>query len=136
LTTTSGIDFGVPPTQPQTAACYATTLISFLGNSALGSALVRDGYPYPSWYAIADPYVFPAGHAYMDFTRDRNGVLQTARTLASQDGVSLKGLPAIGFAATNYVNGNVTPGTLANYSGAYPHRSAVVCSATPPAVCP
>jgi len=134
LTTTSGVDFSVP--LPQTAACYATTLISFLGSSLLGSALVHDGYPYPSLYAIADPSIFPAGHAHLDFTHDRNGILQTAHALTSKNGVTFTGLPAIGFAAIDYVNGNVTPGTLANYSGANRHRSTVACSANPPAVCP
>ncbi len=136
LTTTSGVDFAEP--FPQTAAvCYATTLISFLGSSLLGSALVREGYPYPSIYAIADPSVFPAGHARFDFTHNSNGVFQTAHTLTSRNSVTFTGLPAIGFAAIDYVNGNVTPGTLANYSGAYPHRSTVNCmaGANPPPAC-
>jgi hypothetical protein len=136
LTTTSGVDFGVPFPDQTTAACYATTLISFLGSSLLGSALVRDGYPYPSLYAVFDPSLFPAGHARFDFTHDRNGIPQTAHSLTSKDGFTFTGLPAIGFAAIDYVNGNVTPGTLANYSGAYRHRSTVACLATPPAVCP
>jgi len=41
----------------------------------------------------------------------------------ASDGVFFYGLPAIGFAATNYINANVTPGVLSNYSAAYPHRS-------------
>jgi hypothetical protein len=49
---------------------------------------------------------------------------------------TFRGLPAVGFAAINYINGNVTPGMLANYSGTYPHRSTVACTASPPAVCP
>jgi len=36
------------------------------------------------------------------------------------DGTTLKGLPVIGFEAIKYVNANVTPGVLANYSGTYP----------------
>jgi len=33
------------------------------------------------------------------------------------------GLPAVGFIAINYINANVTPGVLSNYSGTYPHRT-------------
>ena len=33
----------------------------------------------------------------------------------------------LGFLAVDYVNGNVAPGVLANYSGAYPHRAHVSC---------
>jgi len=53
------------------------------------------------------------------------------------DGTMLKGLPAIRFAATNYINANVTPGVLSNYSGAYPHRSSASCtnSTNPQGVC-
>jgi len=53
-------------------------------------------------------------------------------------GVAFNGLPAIGFAATNYINANVTPGVLSNYSAAYPHRSHASCTSTtnPQSACP
>ncbi len=41
----------------------------------------------------------------------------------------LRGLPAVGFAAINYINANVTPGVLSNYSGTYPFRPKVTCVA-------
>jgi hypothetical protein len=46
---------------------------------------------------------------------------------ATIDGKQLVGLPALGFVATNYVNSNVVPGVLANYSGIFPHRSSASC---------
>jgi len=47
------------------------------------------------------------------------------------------GLPALGFAAINYINANVTPGVLSNYSAAYPHRSTASCanSTNPQSAC-
>jgi hypothetical protein len=53
------------------------------------------------------------------------------------DGTIFNGLPAVGFAATNYVNANVTPGVLSNYSGLYPHRSTASCtnSTNPQSAC-
>jgi len=46
----------------------------------------------------------------------------------SSDGKVFPGLPALGFAAINYINANVTPGVLSNYSAAYPHRSSASCT--------
>jgi hypothetical protein len=46
------------------------------------------------------------------------------------DQIVLQGLPVIGFTAVNYINTNVTPGVLANYSGAYPLRTSVSCFQT------
>jgi hypothetical protein len=53
-------------------------------------------------------------------------------------GAAFNGVPAIGFAATNYVNANVTPGVLSNYSAAYPHRTHASCanSTNPQSACP
>jgi hypothetical protein len=45
----------------------------------------------------------------------------------SNEGHQFVGLPVVGFAATNYINANVTPGVLSNYSAAYPHRSSASC---------
>jgi hypothetical protein len=43
------------------------------------------------------------------------------------DGTVFTGVPVVGFVATNFVNANVTPGVLSNYSGVYPHRSSSGC---------
>jgi hypothetical protein len=47
----------------------------------------------------------------------------------SLDGYAMQGLPVTGFAAINYINANVTPGVLSNYSGAYPTRATASCAA-------
>jgi len=38
------------------------------------------------------------------------------------------GLPVTGFEATNFINGNLTGGVLANYSGVYKHRISRNCT--------
>ncbi|HET7064671.1 MAG TPA: hypothetical protein VFI49_10395 [Rudaea sp.] len=48
---------------------------------------------------------------------------------ASVNGKIFLGVPAVGFVAINYINANVTPGVLSNYSGTYPHRSWLACFA-------
>ena len=56
----------------------------------------------------------------------------------SNEGNEFSGVPVVGFLATNYINANVTPGVLSNYSAAYPHRSHASCtnSTNPLSACP
>jgi len=51
------------------------------------------------------------------------------------EGVALRGLPVVGFLAENYINANVTPGVLANYTAAIPHHTTIAC-ATANGACP
>ncbi|MET0231338.1 MAG: hypothetical protein ABW186_10445 [Rhodanobacteraceae bacterium] len=39
--------------------------------------------------------------------------------------ILLRGLPVTGFMVYNIVNASASPGVLANYSGAFPHRRTV-----------
>ncbi len=112
------------PTMPAAALCYTTNAIQFGATSALNSNL--------TYFAMLFDHVFgpAAGHARIDFTKDDLGNTQPNHVLASANGVALAGLPATGFLAIDYVNGNVMPGTLANYSGATEHRSSVACTST------
>lgn len=48
--------------------------------------------------------------------------------LPAVTGPKLAGLPVIGFQVVNYINGNVTPGVLANYAAAEPLRATVACA--------
>lgn len=50
------------------------------------------------------------------------------RMRPANDGTVFEGLPAIGFLATNYVNSAALPGLLANYSGAFAHRTTARCT--------
>ena len=122
-----GCGFLCPTLWPR-ALGYATNAVAInAGNSLFGSNLLILDAPL---------YSFDSGQMRIDLTVDFEGIPVPRHQLTSTDGIVLKGVPAIGFAAIDYVNGNVTPGTLANYSGAYRHRSTVACSATAPAVCP
>jgi hypothetical protein len=67
--------------------------------------------------------LFLAGQLVFSF-----GGSQSSPLTASTEGTVLTGLPVIGFVAENFVNANVTPGVLANYSFAMPHRSVVICA--------
>jgi hypothetical protein len=120
------------PTLPATALCYTTNAIQFGATPALNSNL--------TYFAMLFDHVFGpgAGHVRIDFTKDDLGNAQPNHVLTSANGVALDGLPATGFLALEYVNGNVTPGTLANYSGATAHRSSVSCTrgSGPPVACP
>jgi len=48
---------------------------------------------------------------------------------ASTEGEVFDGLPATGFALTNYINANAAPGLLANYSGLWHHKGSRSCTA-------
>ena len=109
--------------------CYETTVITFNDlaandspSKALGS-LIRQ-----------PPFVLP-----YDIPPDGNMVLHFSPSpmRPASGGDAFDGLPAIGFAATNYINANVTPGVLSNYSAAYPHRSDASCtnSTNPQSAC-
>jgi hypothetical protein len=126
-----GCGFLCPSNSPSFSLLYAANVVPFgTTDSTFGShLLITDPIP-------VDLYQFGAGHLLLSLIDDWNGEHAERHVLASAGGIAFAGLPAIGFAAINYVNGNVTPGTLANYSGTFRHRSSVACSATPPMVCP
>lgn len=55
---------------------------------------------------------------------------------ASSDGDVYSGLPATGFQAVNYINQNVGPGVLSNYSGGFRHRAVRACANAVSGSCP
>lgn len=64
----------------------------------------------------------------LDFLRYQEGASMANRSLRpAEDGTVMLGLPAIGFAAVNYVNAAAAPGVLANYSMANPQRRTQDC---------
>ena len=120
-------EFPTPPPgqRPQHALCYAANVVHFsdltadlitpLLGSRLGSKLWN-----PSLAVETANVRIDLG------TRPGTG---GARLLpAGIRGPALRGLPLIGFEAVRYINGNVTPGTLANYTLATPLRTATVCA--------
>ena len=67
-----------------------------------------------------------AGWTRMDLIGPNNHQLPGGVTPAGA-AVTLNGLPAIGFYATNIINVNAQPGLLANYSGVFRHRASRSC---------
>ena len=101
------ITFGVPYVLFGQHDEPSKVLGSMIGTASLAAPFVQD---YPS-----------SGHVDLLFP-DSAEVTRPAL-----GGQIFFGLPALGFAAINYINANVTPGVLSNYSAAYPHRSTATC---------
>ena len=122
---------------PNSYLCYETSILTFNvlpteegPSKALGSKLVTlsvpDAVEFDSNYELPS-----AGNLALSFQRS------VQRLRPSTNGVVFIGMPATGFAATNYINANVTPGVLSNYSATYPHRSRASCtnSTNPQSAC-
>jgi hypothetical protein len=118
------------PPNPYSYLCYETGILTFNmlpteegPTKALGSKL--HPFPVPDAVSYQRDYELPfAGHFGLNFPDAAEQLRPSA------DGVVFIGMPGIGFAATNYINANVTPGVLSNYSAAYPHRSRASCTTT------
>lgn len=109
-----------PPGQPASSLCKEVNVISFLNVSTaptesgvLGSKLVTNVKPFAAagWMRLG-----------------MNPAAQPHFSRASIDGDVYAGLPATGFEAVNYVNSNVAPGVLSNYSGLFRHRASRACT--------
>jgi len=114
--------------------CYESQVISFNTPEATASrALASSGA-----LAAHIPLQFEAGQAGLSFVEafisdcafpeGHTIPLPTQALRPANNGDVLRGLPVVGFAAINYINANVTPGVLSNYSGAYPHRATASCT--------
>jgi hypothetical protein len=135
---------------PSVMPCLETSVLTFSVNSstgapisALGSQLTNASDPSGNQSTFAPGGEsfpsFTSGYIQLDFVHDINGnTIAQHQLSAATNGDVLLGLPVTGFLAENYVNGNVTPGLLANYSGVYQHRASVTClnSAAPQGACP
>jgi hypothetical protein len=109
-----------PPGQPASSLCKEVNVISFLNVSTaptesgvLGSTLVTNVKPFAAagWMRLG-----------------MNPAAQPHFSRASIDLDVYAGLPATGFEAVNYVNANVAPGVLSNYSGLFRHRASRACT--------
>ena len=116
-----------PQTRPSFALCYGANVLT-LGSdvSLFGTHLTHISADHTS--VIDVPSSFVSGQLHIDLRAGVDGDSTLDHLLASTNGPLLHGLPAFGFLAVQYVNGNVTPGVLANYSGSFPHRSHVTCT--------
>jgi hypothetical protein len=129
--TPHGCGFNECPPQPGYALCYGANVLTIDSvDSVLATHLVHAGANTSSVIPVPPTtanFNYSAGQLHIDLTIDANGSNAAHPPLAAANGPALYGLPAFGFLALRYINANVTPGVLANYSANYPHRSRVVC---------
>jgi hypothetical protein len=112
---------GSPPAGP--ALCHATNVVTFgHGTGPLGSAVLGSAFAVP--LVNPDP---PAETGSLELTLGYSGAPRTFLP-AGTIGPGLRGLPVIGFEAVKYVNGNVTPGVLANYTLGRPLNTTASCT--------
>ncbi len=141
---------------PQLEPCLETSVLTFalrqaitpygfeetVPSSALGSSLTNGTDPYSlvsDGGGVTGIYPLGEGVLHLDLIHDTNGTLLSQHRLAgAANGDVLVGLPMFGFLAVNYVNANVTPGVLANYSGVNRHRTHASCInfVNPQGACP
>lgn len=117
-----------PPGQhPQHALCFATNVVHF-SDRALDGTTPLLGSRLGSKLWNPSPAVETAD-VRIDVGARLNGSARMYNVLPPGiAGPALRGLPLIGFEAVRYVNGNVAPGVLANYTTATPLRGAAVCT--------
>lgn len=113
-----------PRRRPQHALCYAANVVHF-------SDLPADGATPVLGSLLGSKLWNPAPAVETANVRLTLGARpgSTVRNVlpAGLRGPALRGLPVIGFEAVRYVNGNLSPGVLANYTVAAPLRSAIAC---------
>lgn len=98
------------PAVPGLALCHETNVLGVGNSGLLGGAYVRNNVTIQNG--------FETGWVRVDFTNPNQSLTPTGGTVATP----LLGLPAIGFAAINVVNGDVG-GLLSNYSATYLHKA-------------
>lgn len=105
----------------QVIAVAPSTGIVSLAGRPLGSSLATRLQPVAGGRR-------DGGWMTLDFLRYQDGATTANRSLRpAEDGTVMLGLPAVGFAAVNYVNAAAAPGVLANYSMANPQRRTQDC---------
>ena len=128
---------GVPMVSPGNYLCYEAQVVTIGSDSFDPSSSVLKS-------ALIDPlYVLGCGaraslsSASGNLKVSLSGPYSPHALRASLTGATFVGLPALGFLATNFINANVAPGVLSNYSGVYPHRSTESCtnSTNPQSAC-
>ena len=123
------------PLEPPNYVCYQTQVVPIVEDTvaqepyvavsrALGSNLAVSYFLPNLWILEGAPRLL-SGNLQIGFAE---AYMYEAATRPAANGNVFRGLPVIGFAAINYINANVTPGVLSNYSALYPHRSSASCT--------
>ncbi len=107
-TPTGDVDFSPQPPGGEDSLCWETNVITFNDTDVLNSQNLRLNVPTQG---------FPNGWLRLSF-------LAASQTITSVDLDVYDGLPVIGFAVENYVNGTLSGGTvLSNYGTLFNHRA-------------
>ena len=107
-TPTGDVDFSPQPAGGVDSLCWETNVITFNDTDVLNSQGLRLNIPTQT---------FSNGWLNLAFG-------ETTQTMLSADGDRFNGLPAIGFAVQNFVNGTLSGGTvLSNYGVLFDHRA-------------
>lgn len=116
--------FPPPPGPPTPKLFWASNVMGFnqpnavaSGSSILGSRLATN-VQAADW-GIEDGW---ATLRLFDATPSSGSLMDRHRTRADVNGGTWLGLPAVGFSATAYTNGQVTPGVLSNHADMSRHR--------------
>ncbi|WP_257388762.1 hypothetical protein [Tahibacter caeni] len=113
-----------PRARPQHALCFAANVVHFSDLPADGATPLLGSLLGSKLWNPA-PTVETANVRLTLGARSGSAVRNVLP--AGLRGPALRGLPLIGFEAVRYVNGNVAPGVLANYTMAAPLRGTPVC---------
>lgn len=110
------IDFSPSPVTG-TSLCFEANVITFNNTKVLGSEKVELNINSPYQNGWLD-LTFNGGQSLVSPT---NGTSFTSVSGTTTGTATYNGLPAVGFAAQKYVNGNVD-GKLSNYGGSFIHK--------------
>ncbi len=128
-----GCGFSTCPPDPSMfpRLCYETNVLPVNNLSSVFGSTLFMGTVGSAYAMSTSP--FASGHISLYMAGPTQRLLP-----ASREGNVFSGLPALGFLAENFVNANVMPGVLSNYSGTYAHRTHVTCanSTNPQNACP
>jgi hypothetical protein len=116
--------FLCPPLPPIPQLMWSSNVVAFNQPMSatnpsviLGSRLAIN--EQPSDVGVLDGW---ASYRFYAATGIEDSLIQSQRMRPDQNGGRWNGLPVIGFAATSFTNGQLTPGVLSNYAGAAKHR--------------
>lgn len=111
---TGGVDFSPRPigTPTENSLCWEVNVMTFNNTNVMSSA-----------NALNVPVTYENGWLDMTFTASRllTSAASSTNGVADVAGDSFAGLPVVGFAVQEYVNGNVG-GVLSNYGGTFSHK--------------
>lgn len=118
---------GGAPVHPEQHLCFGTDVLYFANRPASGTSPILGSRLGSRLWNPATP--FESGQVQI-VLGSREFFPRRTFLPSGSVGPRLRGLPVIGFQAVRYINGNVLPGVLANYTLAQPLARTVGCTDT------